>query len=166
MAVKLRCPSCRGTFSIAEGWPTQCELCGYDTSIPQDRDEVEIPAFLSPRVKSADATYRQIEQGSADRAHMAAEVAGCDVSDMAGLKVTNLRDNPRPGDVAAIDDVAAAQRLGIRDAAQLYQPREAAAVASGASAGIVMANGQVVGRGVEPRAGFRAQQMMQRHFNR
>ena len=64
MAV-LRCPSCRDTFPLIHPWPEQCPLCGYDTSIPEDRNEVEIPAFLSPRVKSADATYRQIEQGSA-----------------------------------------------------------------------------------------------------
>ena len=157
MAVKLRCPECRATFLMPGGhWPSMCPECGYDTSIPDDRDEVEIPAFLSGRVRSADETYRQIERGSEERVHLAAQAAGCDPSEMAGLRVTNLHDNPRPGDVAAIEDTAAAKRLGIQDSSQLFQRNEAAAVAADGAAGIVTHNGQVVGRNIEPRAGIRA----------
>jgi hypothetical protein len=70
--------------------PDSCPLCGYDTSVP-DRDEIQIPAFLSPRVKNEDALYRRVEAGSEERVHLAAEAAGCDASDMASLKITNLQ---------------------------------------------------------------------------
>jgi hypothetical protein len=89
--MRFRCPSCRDVFPMPDGaWPETCPACGYDTSIP-DREEVQLPAFLSPRVASEDRLYRDVERGSEQRVHLAAEAAGCDASDMASLKITNLQ---------------------------------------------------------------------------
>jgi len=46
--------------------PDSCPLCGYDTSVPE-RDEIQLPAFLSPRAKNEDTLYRQVEAGSEER---------------------------------------------------------------------------------------------------
>lgn len=55
-------------------------------------DDVVMPAFLSPKTKANDKVYRDTERGSEVRMHAAAEAAGCDVSEMAGLKITNMND--------------------------------------------------------------------------
>ena len=95
--MRFRCPSCRDLFPMPKGeWPTSCPACGYDTSLP-DTDEIALPAFLSPRAKNEDTLYRQVEAGSEERVRLAAEAAGCDASDMAGLKITNMQTGKGAG---------------------------------------------------------------------
>lgn len=51
--------------------------------------------------KSADGVYRQMEEASKDRAELAAELGGGEAKDYESLKITDLADYLRPGDVAA-----------------------------------------------------------------
>lgn len=93
MAVRYRCPDCRQTFpwDTAEKAPNLCPHCGYSYA---DRDEnvVYMPNILSAKTKSIEAVARGVMDGSEVRAELAAEAAGCSVSDMSALKVTNLND--------------------------------------------------------------------------
>lgn len=101
------CPDCGGTFRFLhhpddEPPPRFCPLCGSNME-----DEVEtafIPAapHIERSIRStADNVYRQMEAASEQNAQLAAELTGDDAADHAALKVTNLTDYLRPGDVAA-----------------------------------------------------------------
>lgn len=110
MAVPYRswqCPDCEGTFRMFhhpadEPPPRFCPLCGSNMS-----DEPQL-AFLpsAPHVaktigRTADNVYRQMETASIANAEAAAEMTGGDKADFSGMKITNLQDYLRPGDVAA-----------------------------------------------------------------
>jgi hypothetical protein len=102
-----RCPDCTGSFRFyhhpdAEPPPDYCPLCGNFMG-----DEPE-PAFVpsAPHVaktigKTADNVYRQMEAASDANMEAAAQMTGGDKSDFAGMKITNMADYLRPGDVAA-----------------------------------------------------------------
>lgn len=92
--VILRCPVCRDKFKydVADGWPDFCVLCKADINNRAPDNVVTVPAFLSQKSKNNDKVARDIMDGSETRANMAAAMAGTDVSEMAGLKVTNLND--------------------------------------------------------------------------
>lgn len=94
MIYRLRCPDCSGKFSHeGEDFPNYCPLCGSFCGIPDD-------GFVPTKVnigtefgKSGDVAYRMLEQSSADNAERMGDPT---------LKVTNLKDNLREGDVAAM----------------------------------------------------------------
>ena len=95
MAVRYRCPDidCRKTFPWdAFGYPpTRCPHCGF--SYRDDGENViHMPNILSAKSKSIEAVARGVMDGSEVRAQLAAEAAGCDVSEMSSLKVTDLND--------------------------------------------------------------------------
>lgn len=94
MAVVLKCPLCREKFKydITEGWPDYCPCCGEDINNRRADDEVTVPAFLSQRTKNNDKVARDIMNGSETRAELAASMAGVPVSEMSGLKITDLND--------------------------------------------------------------------------
>lgn len=105
MSFGLKCPECRKVFRYAplDGHPRFCPLCKADIGGNDGNDDViSIPAFLSAKTKATDGVYREIERTSEVRVHQAAELAGCDASDMANMKVTNIRDARKPGQVAAV----------------------------------------------------------------
>ncbi len=104
MALVIRCPGCRQKFSWKSGTdlPDKCPLCGYETGTDRADDDVVLPAILGRRTKAADQTYRDMERGSEHRTHLAAAVGGGTAADYAGLKITNMRDNLREGDIAAM----------------------------------------------------------------
>ena len=93
MIYRLRCPDCSGKFSHeGEDFPNYCPLCGSYCGID--------PEFVPTKMNigtalgaSGDVAYRALEASSA--AH--AEVTG-----NPDLKITNLKDNLREGDVAAM----------------------------------------------------------------
>lgn len=95
MAVRYRCPdsACRKTFpwDSADAPPNLCPHCGYSYA-ERDENVVYMPNILSDRSKSIEKVARGVMDGSEVRAQMAAEAAGCDVSEMASLKVTDLND--------------------------------------------------------------------------
>jgi hypothetical protein len=84
---------CRKTFpwDSADAPPNLCPHCGYSYA-ERDENVVYMPNILSAKTKSIEAVARGVMDGSEVRAQLAAEAAGCDVSDMASLKVTNLND--------------------------------------------------------------------------
>ena len=104
MAFALRCPECRKCFKweVSKPDPRYCPLCSADLGEPPDDDVISIPAFLSAKTKANDKVYRDIETSSIVRMEKAAEAAGVPVSEMSDLKITNMRDNGREGDIAAV----------------------------------------------------------------
>lgn len=100
-----QCPDCSGTFRFLhhpadEPPPNFCPLCGSNMTI----EPVFVP--LAPHIgrtigKTADNVYRQMEVASAANMEAAAELGGGDTSDYSALKVTDMADYLRPGDVAA-----------------------------------------------------------------
>jgi hypothetical protein len=62
-------------------------------------DDVVMPSIRSSKLAVADRVYREMEAGAEKRAQMAADMFGVPVSEMSELKITNMRDNQRPGDI-------------------------------------------------------------------
>lgn len=158
MAVNLRCPGCHQKFpwNTKAGWPRFCPLCAYDTSM-DGNPEVAAPHVSAGRAKalsqSADQTYRQIENGSADRAALASEITGVDSSD---LKITDLKDNLQYGEIAVkeihneVSNLvkAAPNVFGFRDG------QNGSGFAAAAHTGTMPSSGQPI-RGDVPHAGLR-----------
>lgn len=98
---KLRtyqCDACEGKFEFMhhpsdEPPPAFCPLCGVSFA---EEPEAVMPNRLnyggSNEARSVDMTYRQLEADSAARAEAAGDPS---------LKITDLKDNLREGDVAA-----------------------------------------------------------------
>ncbi|HSV26174.1 MAG TPA: hypothetical protein VLJ17_24510 [Xanthobacteraceae bacterium] len=105
MAVRLKCPHCEEKFlwqfSDKNQWPKHCPECGEYVGNDRADDDIVMPNILSPSTKSNDRLYRDMETASEQRVHAAAEMAGCDASDMSGLKITNLNDR-RDAEIAAM----------------------------------------------------------------
>jgi hypothetical protein len=98
------CPDCSGTFEVlhmsrADPAPDVCELCAADLSEP-----TIVPGthnISSARSASIDSVYTKMESASSARAELAAEVAGGSAADYSQLKITDLKTNILPGEVAA-----------------------------------------------------------------
>lgn len=104
MAVILRCPVCRGKFrwEAKEPWPEYCqiEMCREYIGIA-GKDEVVMPFISLSKRKSADKVFRDMEKGAEHRINVAAEMTGQPKSDFNSLKMTDMKDNLRPGDISA-----------------------------------------------------------------
>lgn len=126
MATKIRrtyrCPDCAEKFSLAHGdpIPNYCPLCGAYVGVD--------PNFVPSRMniatsigKAGDWSYRKLEADSEARAEAAVPAIEQQLRDAgipaeqaqkmaaaqaAEIKVTNMRDNMREGDVAAIPQVS------------------------------------------------------------
>ena len=176
MAVRIRCDGCNRTYPWDADlpWPDKCPLpgCGHiyhKRSNVDDDGEIVISApFIGTfRGKGPDACYRELETSSEHRAQMAADMAGVPVSEMSHLKVTNIRDAKRQGDVAAIpivNDVTKQmdymKSRGGQVGFQGAQPMD-----TGTATGAITVNGQVI-QGIQPRAGAKAMDALQARFNR
>ena len=166
MAFALRCPECRKSFKweVSKPDPRYCPLCNVDLGEPPDDNVISLPAFLSPKTKAADNVYRQAEDASVVRAEKAAEMAGCDVSEMSSLKITDMRSTKHAGDIAAVPVVnevtkqmdAINQRGG-----NFGFGANGAEFAAGTATGAVTVNG-VTTQGIEPRAGAKTLGVIQR----
>lgn len=111
---KYRCPEqqCRAVFNYlhhpneAEDPVRFCPKCGFDCQADEDNPptvEVAAPHVQNYAVvKGADYTYAAMEESSAHHALMAAEMAGCDASEMASLKITDTKDNLRYGEIGVM----------------------------------------------------------------
>lgn len=107
---RYKCPSCSGEFEYMhhpnpkdDPAPRFCPLCGFDTQA-DDSEGLQPPTPTAPhlrsnREKSANATYRAMEEGSNFRAEMARE-QGLDTEAANGLKITDMKTNLREGDTA------------------------------------------------------------------
>lgn len=91
-----QCPDCEGTFSFLhlksdEPPPDYCAKCG--AWMGEEPEPMPSAPFISkPQNKAGDVVYRQMEKDSAARAEMTGDPT---------LKLTDLKDNLRAGDVAA-----------------------------------------------------------------
>lgn len=104
MGYLLRCTLCREKFKwdVSGGYPDKCPCCGEKIGHDRADSDIVMPSLRSMKTTATDNVYREVERTSEVRMEQAAEMAGCSPSDMSSLKITNLRDNNRQGDVAAI----------------------------------------------------------------
>jgi hypothetical protein len=165
--MKLRCTFCRGAFpwDASLAWPKACPLCGEDIGIPDRGDGgVVMPFIRSARMTATDKTYRDIESGSEERVARAAELTGSTKEDMASLKITNIHDNMKHGDIASMEtsqaDAALARLQASSPTPIGFQPN-GAEFSQGIAQGAVAVNGKIT-TGIEPNAGARAAQRVAR----
>lgn len=130
---KYQCPECNGLFTYLHH-PNEdvdpvrdCPLCGY--TIRDDVDNVYTQAITAPVIhkqenKSADIVYRAMENASAVRAEEAANALGVSVSDVADMKITDMKDNLREGDVAAMPTTARAPEPVAMPPVPINDPRQ------------------------------------------
>lgn len=115
----VKCADCGGSFwqpieSRADPYPDSCPLCdnqddvvltmpkgALHPNIAKMVEEGRGPATSMLKAQSGDSVYRGMERASEARAQMAADHLGVNASEMNHMKITDLRDNLRPGDVAA-----------------------------------------------------------------
>lgn len=97
------CPECEGEFTVfmadGEAYPRHCLLCGAYVGA----DPEPIPYFS--RVGKAtdgshDKIYRAMEDASIGRAEQAAEMMGTSVAEQSNIKITNMSDSRKEGDVS------------------------------------------------------------------
>jgi hypothetical protein len=113
--VTYECPSCVGRFeeyhhAATEAPPRFCKLCGFDNlTVP---DELAMPHLGRPVAKSVDSLHRAMEEGAEWRSQKIQEDFGATPAEANGLKMTNMRDGMREGDVAAVPvDNAVSQQM-------------------------------------------------------
>lgn len=143
----IKCGLCREKFPWPKDtkFPDYCACCGKYIGHGRDDDDIVMP-FIRTNGKSAsvDKVYRDMEAGSEFRAQMAAEQAGVPVSEMAGLKITNLNDRrdaeiaapALTGSAAELERVIHAQASPIPVGFQGGAPQYVNGGAPGATAGI------------------------------
>lgn len=157
----IACQDCGGSFwhrveRRSDPNPDECPLC-HNTGEPvldmkgklhpniaKMVDEGRGPATTMTKAKSGDAVYRGMENASAARAQLAADDLGVDVSEMAHMKITDLKDNLRAGDVAAKIPTAPATLTSGPNMATFHQKPET-------STGQVMGPGSMGGFGERTR---------------
>lgn len=143
MAVLIRCeePDCREKFrwNIEKlGWPAACPICGNNMALPEG-DEPATPYIATGTGKNVDHMYRRMEAGSEFRAELADEPS---------LKMTNMQDNLRAGDVAEMPIVNDVSRL-VEAQPQMF---------GHSTQGLAFSQG--VSQGIFPNAGARTQQVI------
>lgn len=87
-----------------DGMPEYCPnpKCKTRTAHDREDDAVVMPFIKSSATSANDSLYRRMEQASERRVELAAEKAGVPTSEMADLKITNLRETRHEGAVAAV----------------------------------------------------------------
>ena len=169
MAFALRCPDCRQAFKWEPTKPDPrfCPLCNSDLGEPPADNVICVPAFLSAKTKAGDAIYRQAETASEFRVAQAAEMAGCDPSEMSSLKITDMRDTRHAGDIAAVpivNDVTKQMDFVNSKGGQFgFSGSNGSEFAAGTASGAVTVNG-VTTQGIEPRAGAKTLGRIQRQL--
>ncbi len=103
--LRLECDFCSHQFQyLSDGphdiAPEECPSC----KSPADKDTVtQLPPFmniLSAKGKSRDRSYREFERASEARIELAANESGLDKSDLAWMKITDMKDDVRQGELA------------------------------------------------------------------
>ena len=168
--MKLKCPDCRKAFSwdAKDAWPRYCPMCRADINNDRDDDDIVMPSIARAReaTKRTDQVYRDMERGSEIRAQMAADQLGVPVSEMSHLKVTNIRDNTREGEIAAMPVVNEVTRqMDMLKARGMPVGFGGQADTTSTATGAINVNGQII-QGIQPRAGIRAMEQIQGRFGR
>lgn len=136
--VDYKCPECQGIFEFLhhpsdEPPPDYCPLCkAYVGDDPMQRQPVLSINLGTEKNSVGDKLYRQMESASDANAQAAAEMVGADKADMSAIRITNLNDNTREGEHAAMTRAAQAERelsytvAGNKVAPTLQNPNAAA----------------------------------------
>lgn len=101
------CPLCDGTGQPSQEalvWKSR-EQRQADKSITKMVAEGRGPGYNADarlQMRSEEQVFRAMEAGSITRAEMAASDLGVPVSEMSNLKITNLKDNPKQGEISAV----------------------------------------------------------------
>ena len=98
---KVRCPGCAEVVVLPD-LNAACPKCGFREEPDDNVVEIAMP-FLKTSGKTAatDKLYRDMERGSEIRAQAAADQLGVPVSEMSGLKMTDLPTGRKPGENSA-----------------------------------------------------------------
>jgi len=102
---RYQCPDCGGKFRwlFGEAPPNFCPLCAAYVGENEATEFVpKAPAIRTAAGQIPDKLFRQMETASIERAEQARDIAGGDRVDYSHMHITNMRDNLREGDVAAI----------------------------------------------------------------
>jgi hypothetical protein len=147
VAVVIRCPHCKTKFrwlAQTDAYPKDCPECGEYVGHDRADDDVVVPNILAFSTRCQDGVYKAMEKASEERVYQAAEMAGCDASEMSSLKITNMRDNMREGDIAAIpvkNDIT-----DHMDRMRAMNPNAQVGYGADSSAGAEYARGAAMGR--------------------
>lgn len=166
MGYSIRCNICRQKFpwrDPTKGYPTHCECCGEYIGVDVPDDVIVMPSLRSARMGATDKVYRDIEKGSEERARIAADLVGAPVAEMSSLKITDLNDRQREGDIAAKESDAAMERFKASTKTPVGWQPNGAEMAAGVASGAVSVNNQIY-TGIEPRAGARTVERLQRRM--
>lgn len=113
--VTYKCPVCSGSFDFlhhptSEPPPDYCQIESCRAFVGDGVEKVPVLHLKIGTHKGAipDQLYRRLEESSAARAEEAAELVGADKSEMSAIKITDLKDNTREGDVLAVSRTATA----------------------------------------------------------
>ncbi len=111
---KLQCPDCGGKFRwpFGDPEPLYCPLCAAYVGDPEPEEFTpKAPMIRTVKAQIPDKVFRDMERASIDRAEQAREIAGGDRSDYSHMHITDLKDNMREGDVAAVTRPNPVQRF-------------------------------------------------------
>ena len=143
---RLRCPDCRRVFPWQDtsSLPDYCPLCGSYVGIETPADGTFVPKApaIGRSHDSPNAVYRQMETASIARAEQAADMLGVSKSETAHMKITNMKDNAREGESAAISRPNPVSQL-----MQQYPQQVAVAQAQGAAYAAATRSGPYPGAG-------------------
>ncbi len=107
--IGIRCHLCRDRFSwdiVKNGYPTHCLNCKQFIGISPDAPEVASPHISTQQRRgNTDAIYRDMENKSIARAEMAAAETGQTMAEVSHLKMTDMKDSQREGDVAFSNNI-------------------------------------------------------------
>ena len=149
MAFVIKCNACghRIPWKPTTPTPKECPECWASFGEERADSDIVMPFIRSAKTDRTDQVYRDIEKGSETRALIGAQQLGVAASDMSELKITNMADNQREGDIAA-------KLVPEKNEGQFFQSNGAEYMA-GTPTGAVTLNGQVT-TGIQPRAGASA----------
>lgn len=110
----FECPSCAGRFEqyvhrADEPPPRFCGQCGFD-SLTLDAS-LASPHIATGAAKNVDGVHRAMEEGAEWRANKVQESFGGTTAEGNNLKLTDMRDNARAGETAAVPVVNDVTRM-------------------------------------------------------
>lgn len=167
----IRCPYCKEAFwqkvaKRSDPPPSECPLCqntGTQTEAAlvwlskerRTRDAVTKSMVADGRgpgynadarlqLRSEEQVYRAMESGSNIRAEAAASELNVPVSEVSHIKITDMKDNPKPGEISAKIPLSQAG-LAMQDQARQMSFAQGSNAAEYARAGGTVINGKAVG---------------------
>jgi hypothetical protein len=145
MPFVVKCPGCKQRIKwLVDDPPDDCPACGHRLVSDRADSDVVMPNILAFSTRCQDGVYKAMEKASEQRVYEAAEMAGCSPSEMSGLKITNLRDNMKQGEIAAMPVVNDVTRH--MDRLRAMNPNAQVGYGADASAGAEYAAGAASGR--------------------